>query len=126
MLNFLRNLTGYVTSGGYRKVCLIDDDNCSKSYSIHRLVAQTFIFNVISEDLTGDHIDRNNHVSNLRWATKSEQAYNRKKARYKYMKVLQYDLNDTFIREWESVLIASNITRLYKCVKDAALEKKME
>jgi hypothetical protein len=48
-------------------------------YMVHRLVAETFIPNTENKP-TVDHIDRdatNNHVSNLRWATHSEQNYNR-------------------------------------------------
>jgi hypothetical protein len=50
-----------------------------KIYKVHRLIAETFIPNLDNKP-TVDHIDRNglnNHVSNLRWATPSEQNNNR-------------------------------------------------
>lgn len=48
--------------------------------TVHRLLALLFLPN-LQEKETVDHIDRNkrnNHLSNLRWATYSEQAFNRK------------------------------------------------
>lgn len=52
-----------------------------KVHKLHRLIAETFIPNPENKP-TVDHIDRNglnNHVSNLRWATHSEQNDNRSK-----------------------------------------------
>jgi hypothetical protein len=51
-----------------------------KNYKVHRLVAQTFLPNPENK-LCVDHIDgdrSNNHVSNLRWCTISENMYNQK------------------------------------------------
>lgn len=48
-------------------------------YKVHRLVAECFIPNPEGKE-TVDHIDHNranNAVSNLRWATRREQALNR-------------------------------------------------
>lgn len=62
-------------SHGYRRVCI----KC-KTYYIHRLVAETFIPNPENKPAI-DHIDRNrdnNDVSNLRWVTIKENAYNQK------------------------------------------------
>ena len=58
---------------GYRRV-KID----GKTYSVHRLVAETFIDNPDNKP-TVDHIDRNksnNNITNLRWATSREQTEN--------------------------------------------------
>jgi hypothetical protein len=82
----LRNANGRVLKpredkDGYLRTNLYKDvDGMRKSFTvhIHRLVAQTFIPN---PDLCPvvDHIDRNirnNHMSNLRWATVRENTLN--------------------------------------------------
>ena len=53
---------------------------CGKKQYIHRLVAQTFLDNPDNHN-TVDHIDQdinNNHIHNLRWASRYEQSMNRK------------------------------------------------
>lgn len=53
-----------------------------KHYTVHRIVAETFIPNPENKP-TVDHIDRdrhNNAVANLRWATHKEQQANREVA----------------------------------------------
>lgn len=50
-----------------------------KKHFVHRLIALTYIPNPENKE-TVDHIDRNtlnNNISNLRWATQSEQVSNR-------------------------------------------------
>jgi len=50
-----------------------------KTNSVHRLVAENFLSPKPIEKHEVDHIDRNkknNHISNLRWATRSEQVIN--------------------------------------------------
>ena len=52
---------------------------CNKTYTIHKLIAETFIPNPHNKP-TVDHKDRdktNNFYTNLRWATVSEQIANR-------------------------------------------------
>lgn len=66
---------GGIMPDGYRRVCI----KC-KTYYVHRLVAETFIPNPENKPSI-DHIDRNranNDVSNLRWVTTKENAYNQK------------------------------------------------
>ena len=61
---------------GYHRVVIQN-----KKFLVHRLVAEAFIPNPDKKPMV-DHIDgnrRNNHVSNLRWATNQENQFNSKK-----------------------------------------------
>ena len=82
-----------------------------KSNRIHRLV---MIAHKPCEDmdkLVVDHIDgdtKNNKIENLRWATHSENAKysydkGRKKVKTREKKILQYDIEDKFIKEFNSI-----------------------
>jgi hypothetical protein len=65
---------------GYYYIALCQNSKC-KWYYIHRIIGQAFLEN--PRDLpTVDHIDRdrgNNNLSNLRWASQSEQNTNQSK-----------------------------------------------
>lgn len=69
---------------GYLKVSLTNDEGYAYLY-VHRLVLQHFVNNPDGKK-QADHIDgdrTNNHVSNLRWATAQENAFNRVSVRGK-------------------------------------------
>lgn len=85
-----------------------------KNIPIHRLVAKTFIANP-NNYLCVNHKDENksnNNVENLEWCTHK---YNSNYGTCKWRigikhrkKVLQYDINGNFIKEWESITQISN------------------
>tara|TARA_R110002072_G_scaffold39119_3_gene112684 strand:+ start:74 stop:535 length:462 start_codon:yes stop_codon:yes gene_type:complete len=73
----------YPSHRGYMTVMLYRGKEKRKNWKVHRLVAEAFISNDESK-LCVDHIDRNklnNDISNLRWATYTEN--NNNKGMYK-------------------------------------------
>lgn len=110
---------------GYLQVGLCVN-NKLKSHTVHTLVAEAFIDNPFNKP-TVNHKDGNklnNFVDNLEWATKSEQAVHSLDMGLRTMpnswngkfggdhgaskKVLQLDLNDNIINEFDSIIEASN------------------
>lgn len=89
-----------------------------KKYYIHRLIAECFLDNP-NNFPTVDHIDRNpnnNCVENLRWADHSTQNLNRevdykafqaKKVEKISIPIQQFDMQENFIKEWQSATIAA-------------------
>lgn len=78
-----------------------------KTKSIHRLVAEAFIDNPNNYNCV-NHIDGNkynNSINNLEWCSVSQNnihAY-RNGLNKRNKKVLQYDMNGNFVKEWNSV-----------------------
>lgn len=99
---------------GYLRIHL-SKRNKRKSFMIHRLVAETFLPDKTNfksmpyedrnkiklDDLLINHKDentKNNKVDNLEWCTNN---YNIRYSQSK--KILQYDLQGNFIKEWDAV-----------------------
>lgn len=78
---FERLMKPYKTTAGYFAIALVGSNGVPSKFLVHRLVAMAFIGDQ-EQGTTIDHIDRdtkNNVVTNLRWATCSEQRKNQKK-----------------------------------------------
>lgn len=112
-INDYRILKPKVDKDGYYRVVLYKNNN-RKEYSIHRLVAMTFIQN--KDNLPQvNHIDgnkKNNNIDNLEWCDNfrnSSHAYEigLNKRRYgkdndKSKEILQFTLDGKFIKKWYS------------------------
>lgn len=114
-------LKPYKTRKGYLRIMLSN----KKRYLIHRLVAQAFIPNPENAPQV-NHIDgnkQNNSVYNLEWCTQSENMQHCLKTGLKIMPkgkevynaktVLQYDINNNFIKEWDCIQDAQKELKLY-------------
>ena len=101
--------------GGYLQVTLQKHKN-RKYKKVHRLVAETFIPNLENKREV-NHIDgnkTNNCVENLEWVTTSEnQLHSNYVLKHNLKPILQYDLNGTFIKEWEAIMIASKELNIF-------------
>lgn len=92
---------------GYYSVSLWKN-GVGKHHLIHRLISQAFIPNPNNKPQI-NHIDgnkTNNHIENLEWVTESENArhaYNNGLIKPYTRKIIQYDQNMNFIKEWDSI-----------------------
>ena len=109
----------YATKSGYIAVSLYKNSK-QKVYRVHRLVAEAFIPNPNNLPQV-NHIDENkenNCINNLEWCTVSENALH--KTRKGERKILQYDRDGNFIKEWKSIKIASiELNISYSTLQDA-------
>lgn len=115
----------YINNHGYRIVAIK-----KKQYKLHRLVAEAFITNSESKQCV-DHKDSNrtnNNISNLRWATKQENARNVlygnksklprgvKRSGKKYMATSSSMSKKIYLGTFETIEEASNVYESY--IKD--------
>ncbi len=106
-----KNILKTFINHGYIQIGLCKNGKCVTK-KVHRIVAEAFITNPYNKPCV-NHIDgnkENNCVNNLEWCSYKENSIhyvkNFSKDRYsniKSKKVYQYDINNTFIREWKSV-----------------------
>lgn len=101
--------------------CIIDlhKNKKSKTFKVHRLVAQTYIPNVnnLPQINHKNEIKNDNRVENLEWCTNEYNAvYGTKvqRASEKHKKhILKYDLKGNFIKEYNSLKEASIDTNVF-------------
>ena len=107
-----------ITRTGYYLVRLYDKNHKSKSFLIHRLVAEMFIPNINNKKTVNhkNEIKSDNRVENLEWLTTKEQnEYGTRIDRVKSKlnkKVNQYDKLGNFIKCWNSIKEAEQTLNL--------------
>jgi len=101
-------LKPWITKDGYLRHCLYKH-NKQKKLLLHRIIATTFIDNPEGKPCV-NHIDENklnNDLSNLEWCTERENAVHgtriKRIAEKLSKKVIQLDLNDNVLKEFESM-----------------------
>ena len=111
---------------GYNTVTLYDNSRKGKIKSVHRLVAETFLENKNNYPVINhkDGNKQNNNVNNLEWCTIShnvKHAYKTGLAKVKKLygkenprakKIVQYDLENNFIKLWHSIIDVSNYLKI--------------
>lgn len=71
----MRVMSPKISNWGYYTISLRDDEGVRREYSLHKLVAKTFISNPRGNKKQVNHIDGNklnNSVDNLEWCNQSE------------------------------------------------------
>ena len=121
-------LKPFARPNGYLGVTLSKKGK-SITKSIHRIVAETFISNQ-NKLLQVNHKDgnkQNNNVNNLEWCTAQENIKHswknglsrvtegmREHCKVYNKKVMQYDKNENFIKEWESASEAGRKLNIFQ------------
>ena len=115
-----RILKHTTTRDGYLRVSLCHTPTKRHSYLVHRLVAIAYIPNTMNKPQVNhkDGIKNNCEISNLEWATRSENAkhcHNKLNPKKYGKEVIQYDLQGNEIEEYKSSAHASRVTGIH-CV----------
>ena len=115
-INTKRERKGGVGNHGYLRVGLRNEGK-PKFFLIHRLLGKAFIDGEDAKHNEIDHIDRNplnNDLSNLRWATRSEQQINRT---FKPNAIGEPNIRLTKSNTYEVRIVRNNKVIYDKCFK---------
>lgn len=111
-----RYMTPHINSNGYYRVYLT-----KKSCYVHRLVASTFLSDTPNDGDQVDHIDSNrlnNHYTNLRWCSKSENRKNSLKNNPRQLSHLQKSIEQldrntgAFIKQFAGIKEAGRLCNI--------------
>jgi len=117
------NTTKYKNTNSYIQISLINDQHKRKKPLLHRLVAITYLENTLAKPEI-NHIDGdkyNNSVYNLEWCTRQENMDRivSNKQQNTSRRVLQYDLENNFIKEFQSIKQAEEELDILTCTISA-------
>ena len=112
-------LKPWITKDGYLRHHLYGHNNKKKNLFLHKIIATAFIEN-LEEKSQVNHIDENklnNDLSNLEWCTAKENSIHgtriKRIAEKHFKKVIQLDLNDNVLNEFESMVQAEQETGVF-------------
>ena len=102
-----------VNHAGYCQVCLSKKGQ-KKSFLVHRLVAEAFVDNPNNYPCVNhiDEVKTNNDVNNIEWCTYQYNNNYGKNATQRNTRIIQYDSNNNYIREWGSLKEAAEYLNL--------------
>lgn len=117
---------GSINNVGYHVISLKIGKNSYKTFSIHKLVAITFLPNPNNFPIV-DHIDRdrkNNTVTNLRWSSYSDNSKNQNKSISRETNILYQKINDSgnVLAEYspkELKKLGYNIQKITECINNS-------
>ena len=118
MSNYKINTNGYIRVYIYKK-----------TFFLHRLIALTFLENLENKKQV-NHKDGhkiNNCINNLEFVTNKENQIHKFQnglGNNFTRKIKQFDLNNTFIKEYKSIVLASRETNINKCSISDVLRNK--
>lgn len=101
-------------NNNYKRVCLFTKDGKRKHFKVHKLVAMTFIPNPnnYNEINHKDENPHNNCVINLEWCNRSYNINygnrNKKVAIKNNKSILQFDKDNNFIKQYDSITEVEN------------------
>lgn len=87
----------------------------AKTFKVHRIIADTFIANFNNENQINhlNEVKTDNQVWNIRYCSASENINWGTRNERIQKKIIQYDMDGKFIKEWDSGTIASRELGLY-------------
>ena len=120
----IKSSLGNVLTPNSKQQITLYNNNSQITKQVYELTVLSFIGNKPTLSHTVDHIDRNynnNHLSNLRWATKKEQANNRKNTNPRGIE-LEYVIDDKIIN-YKSISEASRALNIAEHVLRLKIRK---
>ena len=106
---------------GYERVLI-----GGKKYSVHRIIYETFV-GPIDGNVVIDHINgirNDNRLDNLRCISQSDNMYHAQEMGHKCQKkILQYDKDGNFIKEWPSAAAAAREYGVSACAIGSAAKR---